>query len=299
MKHSSSIGVKPIWPFLAVCPALIAVFAFALFPGIMNLIISVTDYSGNPKVPFKFVGLFNYKVFFTMNLTEALASLKVTFIFSFFVVVFQQILSVFSAVLVNMKLKLSNFYRALYFLPSILGVIVIGLTWNLMFDPNSGIFAYILNLFGKSSSFLGDTKLALPLVILVTIWANFGFAMTIYLAGLQSIPQELYESGDMDGAGSWNTFRYITLPMLGPAITVNLWISISGTLNMYDLILVLTNGGPGITTQTFYLFFFKTLTNNMGNDMGLLAAMSILWFIIISTVMLTFNYFFRKKEVEV
>jgi raffinose/stachyose/melibiose transport system permease protein len=140
--------------------------------------------------------------------------------------------------------------------------------------------------------------LALPLVIFVTIWANFGYAMTIYLAGIQNIPIELYEAGYIDGTNKWSSFRYITFPLLRPAITVNFWISISGCLGMYDLTLILTNGGPANSTRTFALYFFQQVTQ-VATNQGQVAALSLFWFVIISTIMLTFNYFMKRKEVEI
>ncbi len=296
MKKKSYTGYSPYWPIISVIPAVVAILIFSLFPAIVNIVISFTDYSGNLSVPFKFVGLKNYIIFFTLNGRDSAQSLKITLQFSIAVVLIQQAFSLLMALLVNMKLRLSNFYRAIFFMPSILGVVVIGLIWNLMFDPYSGLFAYILGLFGESSAFLGDMNLALPLVIFVTIWANFGYSMAIYLAGLQAVPEEYYEAADIDGASNWNKLRHITIPLIRPSMTINFWISISGTIGMYDIMFILTGGGPANATRTFSLYFFNQLT--LATNKGQVAAMSIYFFILTSIIMLSFNYFFRRKEVE-
>ena len=294
-RFRTTVMIHPVLPMLAVLPAMLVIIGFVLIPSIINLVISFTNYSG-PLLPFKFVGFDNYAEVFKMDGGMALQSLKTTIIFSFFTVIIQQAVSLFSALLVNREIKGKTFFRALFFMPTILGVTVVGFIWQMFFDPSGGPMAKVLyEMFEIRSAFLGDEKIALCLVIMIVIWANYGFAMAIYVAGLQNIPKELKEASVIDGASSMQTFWKVVLPLMRASLTINFWISISGTLSMYDIIFVLTSGGAG--TMTFSLYFFTILTSPNGNK-GTAAAMSIYFFIFITAIMLTFNYFFRRKEVE-
>lgn len=295
-RYNTTPGVNSLLAMLAVLPALLAVIIFGLFPALLNIGLSFTDYRGR-GYEWEIVWFENYVNFFSLEGGRVFRTLQRTIQFSFFTVLIQQTLSVTIAVLVNRIKKTSNLFRAIYFLPAILGVTVVSYVWVLMLDPISGPLAYFLGRFDQSSAFLGDPNLAMSLVIFVAIWANFGFAMTIYLAGLQSIPNELYEAADIDGATAWQRFRRITLPLLRPALTINFWISISGTLGMFDIILLLTGGGPGGATTTFSLYFFQRVTQTAINQ-GQTAAMSIYFFFFVTSIMLTFNYLFRRKEVQ-
>lgn len=294
---STTPCISPFKAISAIIPAFLAVTVFGLIPALLNVGISFTDYKGSFNIPFKFVGFDNYKDFFTLSGEEALSSFIITIKFALSTVFIQQFIAIITALLVNQKLKSSNFFRAVFFLPNILGVIVIGFMWNMMLDPYAGPAAKLLELFGRKSAFLGDPDIALWLVVMVTIWSCFGFAMAIYLAGLQTISQDYYEAAAIDGASKFRQAINITLPLLRPAITINFWISISGTLGMFDIMFVLTQGGPGNATRTFSLYFFQQV-QKLATNQGQVAAMSIYFFIFITVVMLSFNYFFRRKEVE-
>lgn len=294
-RFRTTVMLGPLFPMLSVLPALIVIFGFVLVPSVINLAISFTNYSG-PMLPFRFTGFENNKQVFTMDGGMALTSLWTTIVFSFFTVIIQQAVALFAAVMVNHDLKGKTFFRALYFMPTILGVTVVGFVWQMFFDPSGGPMAKILyEWFGVRSAFLGQEGLALPLVIMIVIWANYGFAMAIYVAGLQNVPKELKEAATIDGASSWQSFWKVTLPLIRASLTINFWISISGTLSMYDIIFVLTSGGAG--TMTFSLYFFTVLMSPNSNK-GTAAAMSIYFFIFITAIMLTFNHFFRRKEVD-
>ena len=130
-----------------------------------------------------------------------------------------------------------------------------------------------------------------------SVWNCFGFAMVIYLAGMQSIDRSYYEASSIDGAGGWKQLLYITMPLLRPAVTINFWIAISGTLGMFDIMFIITNGGPGDATRTFSLYFFQQV-QKVSINQGQVAAMSIYFVVFITAIMLSFNHFFRRKEVE-
>lgn len=288
--------VNPYVAIAATLPALLSIFVLAMLPAIINLAISFTDYHGVGQ-PFEFVGFENFvRVFQVQNAAVGVwDSLLNTLVFSVCVVLIQQPLSLGMALIVNRKFKGRSFFRALYFMPTILGVSVVGFTWQLMFDPVSGPIAALLSLFGTSSAFLGEEGLSMALVIIVAIWANFGYAMVIYIAGLSNISEDVREAAQLDGAGSFKLFWYVTLPLLKSTLAINFWISISGTLSMYDIIYVLTNGAHGTTTLALYIF--KLATNSSSNQ-GQAAVLYIYFSVFVTVVMLIFNFLFRRKEKE-
>ena len=254
--------VNPYVAIAATLPALLSIFVLAMLPAIINLAISFTDYHGVGQ-PFEFVGFENFvRVFQVQNAAVGVwDSLLNTLVFSVCVVLIQQPLSLGMALIVNRKFKGRSFFRALYFMPTILGVSVVGFTWQLMFDPVSGPIATLLSRFGTSSALLGEEGLSMALVIIV-----------------------------------FKLFWYVTLPLLKSTLAINFWISISGTLSMYDIIYVLTNGAAGTTTLALYIF--KLATNSSSNQ-GQAAVLYIYFSVFVTAVMLIFNFLFRRKEKEV
>jgi raffinose/stachyose/melibiose transport system permease protein len=280
--------------WILILPALILYLLFVLYPMIGNIYFSMTDYNGNIN-SFNFVGWENYERAFTSDYDGVWNSIKITLIFGFFVVIVQNFVSIILAVLVNMKLFLSNFYRAVIFIPNILGILVVGLIWTLVLDPYSGPVSQILNHYGIESALLGDPKIALYLVIFVQIWAHMGYSMILYLAGLQNIPQELYEAAEIDGATGWKAMRYITIPLLQPVITINVLLGVIGSLGTFDIIFVLTNGGPSQSTMTLGMYIFYNLFSGSSSQ-GYASALSMLHFIIVFGVVLVVQYYLRRRE---
>ena len=290
-----------IWPALCVIPLLLLFILFTLIPAVINVTFSFTDFSGILGKPIHFIGLDNYRRAFILFNKDIWKAIIHTLQFSVTVTVVQNIVALFAAVLVNNDLKLKNFYRAAIFMPQVLGIVVIGFIWTLILDPITGPVNKILTvLFGIDSALLGDIHLAMWLVIFVMIWAGYGYMMVLYLAGLQRVPRELYESAMLDGAGSWAQFRYITMPLIHPVITINIVISIISTLGAYDLIVIMTGGGPLDATMTLAMYIFKQLgTASMANgrtNMGYVAALSMIQFVIVLTVVLATRKLMSRKE---
>lgn len=284
--------------YLALAPGLILFGVFIIYPAIANIIYSFTDYRPLYE-PTLWVGLENYINLFTRSrdLNLLVLALKNTVIIAILVSVIQNILAVTFAVLLNRRMKFRNLYRGIIFLPMTLGVVIQGLVWKLMLNPNNGSFAKILSSMGINSTYFGDPNLALYLIIMIIIWANVGFAMTIYLSGLQGIPNEVYESAQVDGATGWKVFRHITLPLLRPSVTINVLLCLIGSINMLDIIIVTTNGGPGFAT---YNLPFLVLNNITVGDktQGFAAAVSIIQFLFTFIVVFITQIIMRKKEVE-
>lgn len=301
MKHKSYIVFGRRWTAqLTFALGLSLIVLFSLIPAVGILVISFTDIRSVPFLPTHWIGFENYKTFFgAAQIGYNVKALKNTFVFAFAVTFFQNVLALLIAVLLNQKLKGRNFARAVVFLPTILGVTVIGLIFSLIFNPTAGPAAKVWAAFGKSTAFFGDPKLAMTLVILVQVWSGIGVAVVIYLAGLQAIPQELYEVADIDGASSWQKLRQVTIPLLAPSVTANTLLCIIGSLQSYQLIYVLT-GPINPATQVLSLAIF---TQGFGGaqggtvqSQGYAAAISIVQFIIVAIISLITLAYLRRKE---
>lgn len=300
-KSSSSFLFGQQWQAqLSFFLGMLLIILFSLIPAVGIFVISFTDIRSLPFLPTHWVGLDNYKTFFSSaQMAYNVNALKNTFYFAITVTLLQNALALLIAVLLNQKLKGRNFVRAVVFMPTILGVTVIGLIFGLIFNPSGGPAASVLNWFGLSSAFFGDPKWAMPLVIAVQVWAGIGVAVVIYLSGLQAIPSDLYETSSLDGATPWQQLRYVTIPLLAPSVTANTLLSIIGSLQSYQLIYVLT-GPANKATQVLSLVIF---TQGFGGDQGgsvqsqgYAAAVSIVQFFIVMIISLITLAYLRKKE---
>jgi raffinose/stachyose/melibiose transport system permease protein len=210
-------------------------------------------------------------------------------ILSVIVIVIQHAVAIFLAVLLDQKLKGVVWMRAVIFYPAILNTVVIGYIWSYMYSPFVGFLPKFLESIGLNQlagiDWLGRPDIAIYAISFVIIWQYTGYSMMIYMAGLQSIPSEVYESASIDGAGAWQRFYRITLPLLVPAITVNTVLSVIGNMKQFEHIWVMTQGGPANSTQVFgtliYQFAFKTSQPGYGTAMAIILSI----FIMIATVL--------------
>jgi ABC-type sugar transport system permease subunit len=162
------------------------------------------------------------------------------------------VVSLMLALLLNNELRGRTFYRTGLFLPVVMSFVVVGILWTWMYDSRVGMINSLLRLGGLSfaaQDWLGNTRIALWSLIFVDIWKWYGFHMVIFLAGLQTIPQELYESAMIDGASRWNQFWLITLPMLSAVMLINVTLALMGAFNVFDIPFIMTEGGPANSTQ--------------------------------------------------
>ncbi|THG32660.1 sugar ABC transporter permease [Glaciibacter flavus] len=280
---------------------LVVLVVFAIVPAVAVFLISFTDIRGLPGIPVNWVGLDNYERFFSAaRIGYNVNALKNTLIYAVVSTVAINALGLAIAVLLNQKLRGKTFARAVVFLPTILGVTVIGLIWSLFFNPSAGPAATVWSWFGADSAFFGDPNLALGLVIFVQIWAGLGVAVVIYLAGLQAIPEELYEAADIDGASGGQRLRLVTVPLLAPSITANVLLAIVGSLQSYQLAYVLT-GPNNPATQLLSLAIFSqafggSSTSGLGQSQGYAATISVIQFIIVSVASLLVLIYLRRRE---
>ncbi len=297
----------PRWvPYLLLLPGVIFYLVIALGPSLATAVYSFTDASGLKGAPVHWIGLDNYKEFLFMGQAsiDNLDALKRTLIFCFFVTTIQFGLGLLVAVIINQKLKGRNIFRTLYFMPVILGAVIQGLIWSLFLFPLGGPAAKILEVFGTQSEFLGgQPSEAFAWVIAIQIWANMGTTMIIFLSGLQTIPAELYEAARIDGANTWQVFRNVTWPLLTPSVNTNLTLNIIGSLQAWQLFLVLLGyrNGTQVLGYLIYATGFGQTSGSVTSSFrqGYAAAASIILFLLVLVIGMLTQVILRRREMRI
>ena len=188
--------------------------------------------------------------------------MKNAFYITFLALTLQNFLALFLALLCDRDIKGGNVYRVIFYLPPVLSGIVVGLIWNWIYDGNYGLLNHFLKFIGLadlSRAWLSDAKLALFSVSVIHMWKGFGWGFVILLAGLQSIPRELYEAARVDGANSWVVFKNITAPLMIPVFILVSILTILGTMQIFALIIATTGGGPGYHTEVPITRIFQSM----------------------------------------
>ncbi len=277
-------------------PALLLYIVFVVYPVGSSFYYSLTNWDGiNPIV--HFIGFDNFKRLFQD--TEVISALKTSMIYVFFVALLQNVIALLLAVSADRRIRLKTLYRSVIFIPALLSSLSIGYIWSYIYQPTTGVLNIILKGIGLQAlahDWLGSPKYALGSVIFVTVWQYIGPSMLIYLAGLQGVPTSLYEAADIDGTSGWGKFVHITFPLIAPSLTINLVLSAIGGLKMFDLIFVMTGGGPGYATEVLSLAIYKKAF--MQSSMGYGAAIAVVLSLIILLITLAQLFFLRKREVE-
>ena len=251
-KQISGVKVKyrkseVISGYLFILPSLVIFITFMIIPIFMGLYISLTDYDGFKTM--NFVGLQNYAAMFKDS--YFLVSFKNNIVYTLFTVPGTLILSLLLAVAVNKGIKGSSVFKTVFFFPYITSMVAVGIIWTLLFNPTVGPINNFLKSIGIANppGWLLSTKSALPAVMIVTVWKWAGYYMIIFLAGLQGIPKQLYEASEVDGASGLTKFFHITLPLLSPTTFLILILLIINSFQVFDLINIMTEGGPGRATN--------------------------------------------------
>jgi multiple sugar transport system permease protein len=247
---------RAVWAYLFLLPWLLGLVIFWLGPIVASFYLSLTSY--DVLSPPRFIGLDNYRTAFT---TDDLfwPSLWRTFQYSLIVVPLGLVGSLFLAVLLNRGMRGTNVFRTLFFLPHLTPVVALALLWSWLFHPTVGPINEALGVFGiPGPGWLASAAWALPALIIISLWANWGGnTMLIFLAGLQGVPLELMDAAKIDGAGAWARFRHVTLPMISPTIFFNLILGIIGSLQVFTLAFVATEGGPAYATWFYALHIYN------------------------------------------
>jgi multiple sugar transport system permease protein len=251
-------GSRAGWFFIAPALALIAVFFFV--PVVGSLLLSVTDYdiyaiadASNAR----FVGLANYAellrnpIFWT--------AVRNTFYFAVVGGPLTVLASLVAALLINARLvRFKGFFRTVFFVPFVTTLVAVAIVWRYLYHPQYGLFNYTLGWFGIGPiDWLGDPRWSMPAIIMLAMWKNFGYSMLIFIAGLQTIPRELYEAADLDGAGTFAQFRHVTLPMLAPTFLFVGVITMIGYFQLFAEPYIMTAGGPLRSTTSLVLLMYE------------------------------------------
>ena len=269
-----------IYPFYFSLGAVALYTLFMVIPGLMGIYLSFTDWNRYSS-EINFVGLNNFQLIFSQkNYWDSILN---TLIFTVVTIILKTVIALSLAMLLSKGVKrFFNFHRVMIYLPAILPMIVVGIVFKSILHPSTGLLNGFLEWAGLgflAKSWLTDPSIALYSVIVVDTWKGIGYIMVIFLAGLQVIPTEYYEAAQLDGANQWDEFWQITLPLLMPTLTVTTVLNLLYGLKVFDIIWVLTNGGPGYATETVYTVVFKEFSKGR---YGISTALSSLLFVIMS-----------------
>lgn len=281
------------WGFMT--PSVLLLLAFLVIPFALAIYFSFTNQRliSNPNVPTRFIGLSNYERLLTD--TTFHRGLLNNFLFAVVVVPVQTSLALLLAILVNQKIRGMSLFRSLYFIPVVVPMVVVAVIWTFLYNPGEGTINAFIGLFGLGPyNWLGDTILAFPSIIVLSIWQGVGFQMVIFLAGLQEIPDFLYEAGQIDGAGKVQQFLHITLPSVRNTI---IFVVISTTILAFKLFVqvdVMTRGGPQDATMTTILHVVNVGYCQL--QVGRASAMVVVFFLIVLFVSLLQRVFLREER---
>jgi raffinose/stachyose/melibiose transport system permease protein len=283
-----------MYSYKLVIPALILYVVIFIVPTFTGLYYSFTDWSPlNDRV--SFIGLENFKYIFQDSVLTL--AIKNTFIYAIIVVIFKNVLGLFLALALNASLKSKSLLRSVYFVPSIVSTIVIGLVFIPILQPE-GLLNGFLNGIGLNflaQYWLGDPKLVIYTISMVSVWQWTGYHMMIYLSGLQTISADYYEAAKIDGANVYQRFAHVTLPLLASSLNINIVLSLIGGLRVFSEVYALTNGGPGNASQVLT----TSILNLFGeNRWGMGTALNTVLFLFVAIAAIPLLHKMRKQEVE-
>mgnify|MGYP000899039438 CR=1 FL=1 len=286
-RRSTSVAVAML------VPAAVLMITFLIIPIFLTFGLAFTNARLISPVPARFVGFDNFLRLFTND--TFWKSLLNTIVFTIVIVPVQSGLALGLAILVNAKVRGTNFFRTVYFLPVVTSMVVVSMLWLFMYQPDGLINVLLAKVGITGPDWLGDPKTALFAIIVLSIWQAVGFHMIIWLSGLQTIPAELYEAASIDGAGRWQQFVHVTWPGLRQtSIFILITITIAA-FSLFTQVNIMTQGGPLDSTST--LVYMAVFTGFQQQQTGYAAAISLVFFALVLTVSLIQRYLTRDKEV--
>lgn len=287
---------KKAYPEYMLMPALILFFIFIMTPSIASFYYSFTNWNAISSTV-KFIGLDNFKDIIGDS-SGIMEVFKNSGIFAVSTTVFKILFGLVLAILLNEKLRTTNILRAIFFVPMMLATILLGIMFS-DFYRLDGLINSCLNLVGMgflNQSWIDDTRLAIWSCSAIEVWRASGFAMAVFLAALQMIPKEMFEAADIDGANKIKSFFHITIPYLYQAMSINVILGLISGLKAFDLIYLVTNGGPARASEVLNI----TVLNEFGKGAyGYSTALGLMLFILITVVYLLINALFTKYEVDI
>ena len=265
-------------------PILLLFFAFNTLPLIKGFMYSFTNFRGYGS-KFDWVGWRNYIDLFTD--TRVGNSYWFTFKLALLATILINVLSLIMALALNAKIRFKSFLRGMYFVPNILGALVVGYIF-------SYIFTYILPALTNTASMLANKNLAWIAIVIVCAWQSIAMNTLIYISGLQTVPEDVYEAAALDGATGWARFRHITFPLIMPFVTINMVLCMKNNLMVFDQIMALTKGGPAQSTESISFLIYN---NGMGGgQFGFQSANAVIFFILIVVISVLQLKYLNKKE---
>ena len=243
--------------------------------------------------PDEFVGFRNFEVLFNNRaFSQALINNGLIILVS---LLLQIPLAIWLAMMLAHKIAGVVAFRLIFFLPYVLADVAAGLIWRFVYDGDYGLFAAVAGFFGFATPYvLADRDLAIYAVLAVIIWKYFGFHMMLFIAGLQAVDKSVLEAAEIDGATGWQKFRYVTLPLLGSTVRLSIFFAVIGSLQLFDLIMPLTGGGPSNSTQTMVTFLYTYGVTRM--QVGLGSAVGVVLFVICVTLAFGYKRIFMRHD---
>jgi raffinose/stachyose/melibiose transport system permease protein len=276
-------------------PALLLFVGLVLLPILLAIYTSLFKWNGFGGLPTRFIGLDNFVRLLGDEVFQG--DLKRGLVLVLLSVLVQLPVALGLALLLNQKLRFRGLYRLIFFAPYVLSEVITGVLFTMVFSPTGGLVNQILEWFGASGqTWLSDPDSALLTLFFVVSWKYFGFHMILLLAGRQDIPLDLDEAGMMDGAGPWQIFRHITLPLLGPTIRISVFLSIIGAIQLFDMVWVLTGGGPIHSSETLAVTMFQYGFKRY--EVGYASAISVSMFMISLVFALAYQRFVLRRDLE-
>jgi len=274
------------WLYLA--PCLMTFTLVVLVPFLIGLYYSFTDWSAIPGAPINFIGLENYRRVFTD--AQFFTSFKITIIYALYAVVLINVVGFALAILVTRKMKTANLLRTTFFMPNLIGGLILGYIWKFIF------LKIVPIVFAMDTSLLSTPERALFAMAIVSTWQMGGYIMIIYVAAIQGIPESLIEAAQIDGANAWQRVKAIVFPLVAPAFTVSLFLTLSNSFKMFDVNVSLTNGDPARGTELLAMGIYNKafVETNFGEGQ----AQAVIFFLLIAVVTMVQVFVSKRREVE-
>ena len=277
--------------FLLALPVFILFAVFVVYPFVGGIFYSVTDWDGIAKT-YNFIGLDNYTTLFKD--WYVITPMKNTFIYAFCLTIFQNVISLMMAVALNRKMRVQGLLRTLWFIPFVISPLIVGYIWSYLFTDPIAQLGKFLHIDIMGNNLLGNRATALYAGVFVNTWRMAGYTMIIYIAGFQNISPEIYEAATIDGCKGWRLFKDISFPLIAPAFTINMVLTMERGFKEYDLMYSLTMGGPGNSSELISLTIYRETFEHFRAGYG--SAMGVVLFVVIALLSLVQLYFLRKKE---
>lgn len=277
--------------WLFITPVILALGLVVVVPFIYGFVYSFTNWNGMTAT--EFLGLKNYITLFKD--AEFRASLWFTTKFAVVAIILLNVFGLGLALLVTRNIKSNHFLRTIFFMPNLIGGLILGFIWQFIFISVFGNLGELLGI-EALNGWLSTTATGFWGLVILTTWQMAGYIMIIYIAYLESIPKELIEAAEVDGASSFEKFRHVTFPLVAPAFTISMFLTLSNSFKIYDQNLSLTNGGPFNSTQMVAMDIVKTAFTE--NKMAYAQSKAVIFFIIVAAVAITQVYYNKKREVD-